>query len=184
MINVIRYLIPLFIFLLLVVLFVFGLQYDPRRVPSPLIDKPVPQFELPRLKDPQLTLGSADLKGDVVLVNVWASWCPSCVHEHPVLLELSKRGEVKLIGLNYKDKRENALDWLNNYGDPYTMNAFDEQGRVGIDFGVYGAPETYIVDQNGIIRYKHIGPISREDLDNKILPIVRELKVAPREIKS
>ena len=174
----VRYLIPLFVFICLIILFLFGLQYDPSRVPSPLIDKPVPQFNLPQLGAPDLSLGSSDLLGKVTLMNVWASWCVACRHEHPLLVELSNNGVVDIYGLNYKDQRQDALAWLGQYGDPYLMSAFDESGRVGIDLGVYGVPETYIVDQKGIIRYKHIGAITAEDLQVKILPLIKELNQA------
>ena len=171
-----RYSIPLVIFLLLVVLFVAGLQYDPRRVPSPLIDKPLPEFKLPRLGEPKSTLSSIDLRGRVVLLNVWASWCVACRHEHPLLVELSKSDAVEIYGLNYKDRREDALAWLQKFGDPYLASAFDQDGRTGIDLGVYGVPESYIVDEEGVIRYKHIGPITWEDMHNIIFPLLDKLK--------
>lgn len=173
----IRYLIPLIVFLSLIVLFVVGLQYDPRLVPSPLIDKPAPAFVLPQLKDPQQSLASNDLKGDVVMLNVWASWCVACRQEHPLLMQLANSGKINIIGLNYKDTREDAMRWLEQYGDPYLVSAFDQQGRVGIDYGVYGVPETYIIDKNGIIRYKHIGPINADVLKSTILPLINNLNL-------
>ncbi len=172
-----RYLIPLIVFLSLIVLFVVGLQYDPRRVPSPLIDKPAPAFVLPQLKNPQQSLASNDLKGDVVMLNVWASWCVACRQEHPLLMQLANSGKINIIGLNYKDTREDAMRWLEQYGDPYLVSAFDQQGRVGIDYGVYGVPETYIIDKNGIIRYKHIGPINADVLKSTILPLINNLNL-------
>ena len=172
-----RYLLPLGVFMFLVGLFIVGLQHDPRLVPSPLIDRPSPDFSLPRLEDIQQTISNRDLAGKVVLLNVWASWCVECRREHPLLLELSRRGEFDIIGLNYKDTRPDALEWLEQHGDPYLTSAFDQEGRVGIDFGVYGVPETFIVDRSGVIRYKHIGPISREVLDAEILPLINKLKV-------
>jgi cytochrome c biogenesis protein CcmG, thiol:disulfide interchange protein DsbE len=171
-----RYVLPLLLFALLVVLFIFGMQIDPRRVPSPLIDKPLPAFELAQLHDPELMLSNQKLRGDVVLVNVWASWCVSCRYEHPLLLAFSREGDVDLYGLNYKDTRKDALQWLKQYGDPYKTSAFDPLGRTGIDFGVYGVPETYVLDKDGIVRYKHIGPISQGDLDDTILPLIKKLR--------
>lgn len=173
----IRYTVPLIIFVGLVFLFIFGLHNDPRLVPSPLIDKPVPEFELPLLHKPELTLKSVDLLGKVSLINVWASWCVSCRSEHPLLVDLARSSDITIYGLNYKDEREDALMWLNRLGDPYTESFFDYDGRVGIDFGVYGVPETFVVDKKGIIRYKQIGPITEEDLKTKILPLVEQLKV-------
>jgi cytochrome c biogenesis protein CcmG/thiol:disulfide interchange protein DsbE len=173
----IRYTLPLVIFIALVLLFIFGLHNDPRRIPSPLIDKPVPVFELPLLHRPELTLRSEDLQGEVTLINVWASWCVSCRYEHPLLVNLAQTSDLKIYGLNYKDERNAALMWLKQLGNPYAESIFDQQGSVGIDFGVYGVPETFVVDQDGIIRYKHIGPITHEDLETIILPLVQQLKV-------
>ncbi len=173
-----RYLVPFIFFIALIVLFVVGLQYDPRRVPSPLIDKPVPQFALPQLNRPQLSFGSHDLLGKVVMLNVWASWCVACRQEHPLLMELSASNKIDIFGLNYKDNREDALRWLEHFGNPYSLSVQDVTGKIGIDFGVYGVPETYILDQNGIIRYKHIGPITKAVLESTILPLVSKLKVS------
>lgn len=172
----IRYLFPLGIFIFLVGLFIVGLQHDPRLVPSPLIDKPSPQFTLPRLEDTKLSIGKDDLKGKVVFLNVWASWCVECRREHPLLLQMSRSKQFNIIGLNYKDTREEALDWLKQHGDPYQTSAFDQEGQVGIDFGVYGVPETFILDRGGVIRYKHIGPITPEVLKTDIVPLVDKLK--------
>ena len=171
-----RYVLPLLLFAMLVVLFIFGMQTDPRKIPSPLIDKPLPDFELSQLHNPDLMLNNKTLLGDVVLLNVWASWCISCRYEHPILMAYSKESEVDLYGLNYKDSREDALLWLENYGNPYKTSASDLDGRVGLDFGVYGAPETYVLDKDGIVRYKHIGPITQKDLDETIQPIIRKLR--------
>ena len=173
----IRYTLPLVIFVALVLLFIFGLHNDPRRIPSPLIDKPVPVFELPLLHRPELTLRSEELQGEVTLINVWASWCVSCRYEHPLLVNLAQTSDLKIYGLNYKDERNAALMWLKQLGNPYAESIFDQQGSVGIDFGVYGVPETFVLDQAGIIRYKHIGPISQDDLETIILPLVQQLKV-------
>jgi cytochrome c biogenesis protein CcmG/thiol:disulfide interchange protein DsbE len=172
----VRFLMPLAVFLALAGLLYKGLSLDPRKVPSPLIDKPAPAFSLTRLNDPQAILGSEDLKGKVSLFNVWATWCVACRSEHPVLMQLAESGRVAIYGLNYKDDREKAKSWLVRYGDPYIANAFDSDGRVGIDWGVYGTPETFIVDQQGIIRHKHIGPLTVDVLRNEILPLVEKLE--------
>ena len=171
-----RYVIPLLVFAGLVVLFVIGMQMDPRRVPSPLIGKPLPEFDLTQLHDQTRNLDNRKFLGEVVLINFWASWCVSCRYEHPILLEYARSGNASVYGMNYKDTREDALRWLSEYDNPYKLSAFDPQGRTGIDFGLYGVPETYVVDQQGIIRYKHIGPISQEDMDGKIVPLIEQLK--------
>lgn len=171
-----RYLIPLGIFFTLVAFLYIGLGLNPREVPSPLIDKSAPEFALPTVKNPRKTLSLADLSKEVSLFNVWASWCVSCRQEHPLLVELARQGLVPIYGLNYKDARQDALRWLNTLGDPYTASAFDQDGRVGIDWGVYGVPETFVVDQRGIIRYKHTGPISVGDWENTLLPMIRQLQ--------
>ncbi len=171
-----RFLLPLAVFVVLIGFLAVGLRLDPREVPSPLIDKPVPVFQLAQLQAADKTISPSDLKGQVWLLNVWASWCVSCRQEHPVLLNLAKQKRVTLIGLNYKDERPAALKWLTeNGGDPYDISAVDADGRVGINFGVYGVPETFVIDKSGVIRYKHIGPVTREALDEKILPIVATL---------
>ena len=162
-------------FVALIVLLAVGLRLNPREVPSPLIGKPAPAFELPLLREPAKTFATKDRLGSVWLLNVWASWCVSCRDEHPVLLELSKSGTVPLYGLNYKDKREDGLRWLAAYGDPYRLSVVDPEGRIGIDYGVYGVPETYVIDKRGVIRYKQIGPVTRDVLAQKILPLVGEL---------
>ncbi|HFD80666.1 MAG TPA: DsbE family thiol:disulfide interchange protein [Gammaproteobacteria bacterium] len=174
----VRYLAPLLAFLALAALLYKGLSLDPHKVPSPLIDKPAPAFSLPLLKDPGKTLSADELRGKVWLLNVWATWCVSCRAEHPVLMQLAASGKVPVYGLNYKDKREAALRWLQRYGNPYTANAFDADGRVGIDWGVYGTPETFIIDKEGVIRHKHIGPITPEVLRSEIYPIVEKLERA------
>jgi cytochrome c biogenesis protein CcmG/thiol:disulfide interchange protein DsbE len=171
-----RYLIPLALFAGVSVFLFKGLSINPRVVPSPLIGKPVPEFTLPRLKEPEQTLSSEELKGRVYLLNVWATWCVSCRTEHPLLVQLSRAGLVDIYGLNWKDDRVEALSWLRTLGDPFVANAFDESGRVAIDWGVYGAPETFVVDRQGIIRYKYAGPLSVELLKEEILPLVNELK--------
>ena len=163
------------IFVALVALLAAGLTLNPREVPSPLVGKAAPPFELPLLREPDKRFASKEQLGNVWLLNVWASWCVSCRDEHPVLLELAKSGAVPLYGLNYKDKREDGLRWLAAYGDPYRLSVIDAEGRIGMDYGVYGVPETYVIDKRGFIRYKQIGPVTRDILAKKILPLVAEL---------
>ncbi len=170
-----RYLIPLGLFLVLVVFLAIGLGRDPHEVPSPLINKAAPTFRLPQLKDPTQTFSATDMHGKVWILNVWASWCISCRDEHPLLLEYARSGVVPIYGLNYKDKREDALRWLGELGDPYVLSAADLDGRVAIDYGVYGAPETYLIDKNGAIRFKQIGPVTTKVWSEKVLPLVQEL---------
>ena len=170
-----RYLIPLFLFLVLVIFLAIGLNRDPREVPSPLINKAAPAFNLPQLKEPAKSFSAVDMRGKVWLLNVWASWCITCRDEHPLLLEYAKQGVVPIYGLNYKDERADALAWLNELGDPYVLSAADLDGRVGIDYGVYGAPETYLIDQSGTIRFKQIGPVDRNVWTKTIVPLVQEL---------
>jgi cytochrome c biogenesis protein CcmG/thiol:disulfide interchange protein DsbE len=170
-----RFAIPLALFIALVAFLAIGLTRDPHEVPSPLINKAAPAFQLPQLKEAQKTFSPQEMRGKVWLLNFWASWCPPCRDEHPVLLELASSGAVPIYGVNYKDKREDGLNWLRDGGDPYVLNAFDADGRVGIDFGVYGVPETYLIDKEGIIRYKQFGPITSEVVQKKILPLVKEL---------
>jgi cytochrome c biogenesis protein CcmG/thiol:disulfide interchange protein DsbE len=171
-----RFLIPLGFFIVLVGFLAAGLRLDPREVPSPLINKPAPPFTLPELMDPQRTFSQKDMLGKVWLLNVWASWCVSCREEHPVLVAFSKRNIVPVYGLNYKDDRKDALAWLARLGDPYTMSIMDRDGRIGINYGVYGVPETYVIDKQGVIRYKQIGAVTPEILDAKIVPLVRKLQ--------
>jgi cytochrome c biogenesis protein CcmG/thiol:disulfide interchange protein DsbE len=170
-----KFLLPLAAFLVLVVFLAVGLNRDPREVPSPLVGKPAPAFDLPQLAAPDKRFATKDMQGKVWLLNVWASWCVSCRQEHPLLVELGKSGIVPIVGLNYKDQRADGLGWLKQHGDPYTLSAFDGDGRVGIDYGVYGVPETYVIDKAGVIRYKQIGPVTPEALEKKILPLVKEL---------
>lgn len=170
-----RFLLPLAAFAVLVGFLAIGLTRDPRDVPSPLVGKPAPAFILPQLHDAGKSFSAADMKGRVWLLNVWASWCVSCREEHPVLVEFAKSGQVPIIGLDYKDKVADARQWLDKLGNPYTLTAVDADGRVGIDYGVYGVPETYVIDKQGIIRMKHTGPITPESLNKKILPLVAEL---------
>jgi len=173
-----RFLIPLAIFGILVGFLLVGLGLNPREVPSPLINKPAPHFELPQLREPGKTFSQKDMLGKVWLLNVWASWCTACREEHPVVTELAKSGVAPIYGLNYKDKREDGLAWLQQFGDPYRLSVFDIQGRVGIDYGVYGVPETYVIDKRGVIRYKRIGPLTPDIVKQKILPLLDELNRA------
>ena len=171
-----RYLLPLGIFLVLVVFLGIGLGLNPREIPSPLIDKPAPAFDLVQLHEPGKSLTTQDMQGKVWLLNVWASWCVSCREEHPVLVELAKTKVVPIVGLNYKDQRPEALRWLQQFGDPYVMSIVDGNGRVGINYGVYGVPETFVIDKTGVIRYKQIGPVTPKALQEKILPLVAKLQ--------
>ena len=174
--RALRYLLPLAVFGVIVAFLAAGLNHDPREVPSPLIGKPAPAFQLVQLQAPDKKLGTTDLRGQVWLLNVWASWCVSCRVEHPLLLELAKSQVVPVVGLDYKDAPADGRKWLASNGDPYSVSIVDLDGRVGIDWGVYGVPETFVVDKQGIIRYKQIGPITTEALNDKILPLVRELQ--------
>jgi cytochrome c biogenesis protein CcmG/thiol:disulfide interchange protein DsbE len=171
-----RYLVPLAGFLIISAFLALGLRLDPREVPSPLIDKPAPSFELPRLIAQGEVLAPRQLVGRVWLLNVWASWCVSCRAEHVLLNEIAQDRLVEIVGLNYKDTRADARAWLDQLGNPYTAIAVDTEGKVGIDWGVYGVPETFVIDAQGLIRYKHIGPLERAVLEQKILPLVRQLK--------
>lgn len=169
-------LIPLALFIVLVVFLAIGLTRDPREVPSPLIGKPAPVFVAPRLQPAGAQFSAKDMLGKVWLLNVWASWCVACRHEHPVWLEFAKTKSVPLIGLDYKDQDADGLKWLARFGDPYDFSITDKDARIGIDFGVYGVPETFLIDKAGVIRYKQVGPVSEDVLRDTILPLVRELQ--------
>ena len=169
------FLIPLAAFFALAAVLAVGLKLDPREVPSPLIGKPAPTFALQRLDDAAKTIRLDDMRGKVWVLNVWASWCVACREEHPLLVEFAKKRVVPLYGLNYKDKREDANAWLARFGNPYDASLFDDEGRVGIDFGVYGVPETFVIDQNGVIRMKHIGPLTPEVIATKLEPLLKKL---------
>jgi cytochrome c biogenesis protein CcmG/thiol:disulfide interchange protein DsbE len=171
-----RVLITLGIFGALLLMLAVGLTLNPREVPSPLIDKPAPPFALPLLHQPDKVFSSKDPLGKVWVFNVWASWCVACREEHPLLVQFAKTATVPLYGLNYKDKREEGLRWLAQYGDPYTSSFYDPDGKVGIDYGVYGVPETYVIDKKGVIRFKQIGPITPEVLQKRMLPLIKELQ--------
>jgi cytochrome c biogenesis protein CcmG/thiol:disulfide interchange protein DsbE len=171
-----KYLIPLVIFIVLGVFLAIGLKLDPTEIPSPFIGKPAPVFSASRLDNPEQKLAPADLQGKVWLFNVWASWCVSCRAEHPVLNELAKQQAAPIIGLNYKDGREDALKWLSRLGNPYTMSVVDPEGRIGIDYGVYGVPETFVIDKKGVIRHKHTGPVTSETVQQTLLPLIAKLQ--------
>jgi len=170
------YLLPLGLFTVLMVFFFFGLGLNPRLIPSPLIGQPTPAFSLPKLSNPSELIQHTDLKGEVSLLNIWATWCTSCRQEHPILMKIAESKEVPIYGLYYKDIPEQGVVWLQNYGDPYRENAVDENGKVGIEWGAYGTPETFLIDQEGIIRYKHVGPISWHDWETTLLPMINSLR--------
>ncbi|GAB1426498.1 DsbE family thiol:disulfide interchange protein [Thauera terpenica] len=193
-----KFLVPLLLFFGLAGFLAFGLTLNPREVPSPLIDKPAPNFKLARIDDPAATFALEEMRGQVWLLNVWASWCVACRQEHPLLVRMARQKLVPVVGLNYKEVRgdgalnvrgmaleaetalavERARGWLSDHGDPYVLSVLDVDGRVGIDFGVYGVPETFLIDAEGRIRYKHIGPITPDSLQQVIMPKVEELRRA------
>lgn len=175
----VRFFIPIAVFVGIAIVFAWGLTRDPKILPSTLIGKSVPQFSLPPVKGHSLGLSTADLHGDVSLVNVFASWCVECRLEHPLIMQLKAQGVVAIHGLNYKDRPDDAARWLNTLGDPYTRTGADINGRAGIEWGVYGVPETFVISKDGRIAYKHIGPLSAEVLEKKILPMIESLKGEP-----
>lgn len=176
-----KFSIPIAIFVALGALLVYALylmqsgRYSPRDIPSPLVGKPLPAFSLPALHEPNRLITSETLRGRVYLLNVWASWCVACREEHPVLNEIARVKAVPIIGLNHKDQRDAALEWLRGLGNPYEMSLVDANGRMSIELGVYGVPETFVIDKAGVIRYKHIGPITPEAWIEKIQPLLRQL---------
>jgi len=172
----IRFALPLVVFVLMVGLLGYGLRLDPKKVPSPLIDKPAPEFSLSMLETPSRQLSTKDMSGQVWVLNVWASWCVSCRAEHEVITELANTNLVTVVGLNYKDESADAARWLEQFGNPYATSVIDRDGRVGIDWGVYGVPETFVIGADGMIKYKHIGPVTHESLEQIILPMLKELK--------
>ena len=171
-----QFLLPLAIFAMLLAFMVKGLFLDPRKIPSALIDRPVPDFSLPLLHAPEKRFAARDMKGQVWILNVWGSWCVSCRYEHPFLNQLAQQQVVPIVGLNWKDEPAAARQWLTKYGDPYRLSVSDLDGRVAIDFGVYGAPETFVIDKSGAIRYKHTGPIDADVLQRTLLPLIGELQ--------
>jgi len=173
-----RFLLPFGIFIVLVLFLLVGLKLNPREIPSPFIGKPAPAFQLSQLNDADKTIAPADMLGQVWLLNVWASWCVSCRQEHPVLMDLARSNLVPIVGLNYKDGRNDGVNTLLQFGNPYRVSAFDANGRVGIDYGVYGVPETFVIDKRGVIRMKYIGPLTAEIITEKLLPLIKELNRA------
>lgn len=173
-----RYLAPLILVAIMIPVFILGLNRDPSEVPSPLINKAAPQFELPALKQPDRMVGSADYEGQLALLNVWATWCVGCRQEHEYLMQLSAEIDVPIYGLNWRDRRDPALVWLQQLGDPYVASAYDEDGRVGIDWGVYGAPETFLIDEDGVILHKHISPMTEQVWQRDFLPRINAARGA------
>jgi cytochrome c biogenesis protein CcmG/thiol:disulfide interchange protein DsbE len=171
-----KFLVPFALFVILTGFLAVGLRLDPHEVPSPLVNKPAPDFRVSQVDQPELQFGSTDLKGKVWLLNVWASWCVACREEHPVLMQFARSQMLPIVGLDYKDQRKDAMGVVKRSGNPYDIMAFDGDGKVGIDYGVYGVPESYLIDKNGIIRYKHIGPITQEALNKTIIPLITELQ--------
>jgi cytochrome c biogenesis protein CcmG, thiol:disulfide interchange protein DsbE len=171
-----KYIIPLVLFAVLAVFLALGLNLNPRDIPSPLIDKPAPVFSLPILSNPEQRLTNQDLQGKVWLLNVWASWCVSCRSEHPVLNQLASKNVVTIVGLNYKDDPQDARQWLAQLGNPYNVSIMDVEGRTGIDYGVYGVPETFVIDKKGVIRFKFTGPVTARDVEQTFLPMVKQLQ--------
>lgn len=174
--RTLRFFLPLAVFVGIAIFLFRGLGIDPRKVPSPLVGKPAPSFSLPELRDPNRSVSNQDLLGQVSLLNVWATWCVSCRAEHQELMRIAREGGLQIVGLNYKDDRAEAVQWLKRLGDPYRMNAFDADGRAGIDWGVYGTPETFVIDRKGIIRHKHVGPVDRQVWEGTLRPLVQQLK--------
>ena len=172
-----RFLIPLALFAALAWFLYAGLSLNPREVPSPLIGKPAPAFALPRLDDPTQTIKREDLMGKVWVMNVWASWCAPCREEHPLVVAFARERKVPVIGLNYKDRPGDARTWLERLGNPYAATLIDFDGKVGIDFGVYGVPETFVIDAQGVVRFKHVGVLTRQVISQKIEPLLKELGV-------
>ena len=170
-----RFAIPLLLFFGVVGFLLVGLERDPRLVPSPLIDKPVPGFRLASLHDEKLSIDARDLVGEVTVFNVWASWCAACRDEHPLLMNLIGRDDLRLVGMNYKDQRDAGIAWLKRHGNPFEVSVFDPEGRLGLDLGVYGVPETFVLDKQGVIRAKHVGPLDAETLTREILDVVARL---------
>lgn len=165
-----RFLLPLAAFMILVPIFVIGLTKDPRELPSPFLNEPAPEFTLPSLTEPDKTVSSSDYAGQYALVNVWATWCVGCRQEHDFLMELSRSQSVPIYGINWRDGRGEALNWLQALGDPYVASGFDEDGRVGIDWGVYGAPETFLVSADGVVLHKHLGPLDAAAWERDFVP--------------
>jgi len=180
--NQLRYFIPMALFLVLTVFLYKGLGRDPHLLDSTLIDKPAPAFNLPRVGDSTQVLRKEDLLGQVSLLNVWASWCVSCRQEHPLLMQLAKQKAIHLYGLNWKDELPAARTWLSEHGDPYLASGFDHTGRTGINYGVTGTPETFVLDKQGVVRYKQVGPISKEIFLEVLWPLIQRLETEPAQL--
>lgn len=165
-----RYLVPIVAFGILIPVFIIGLQRDPSELPSPYLGMPAPAFSLPSVADPAITVSSEDYEGQMALVNVWATWCVGCRHEHDFLITLAEREDIPIYGLNWRDDREQALSWLQQLGDPYVASAFDADGKVGIDWGVYGAPETFLIGPDGTVLHKHLSPLTEEIWQRDFVP--------------
>ncbi len=173
-----RFLLPLGVFVVLIIFLLVGLTLNPREVPSPLIGKPAPAFRLVQLHNQAMTITPEELRGKVWLLNVWASWCAPCRQEHPLLVELARQNVVAIVGLNYKDERDTSIAWLQELGNPYLVSAYDHDGNVGIDWGVYGVPETFVIDKAGIIRHKITGALTPTHIRDEIIPLIKELNDA------
>jgi cytochrome c biogenesis protein CcmG, thiol:disulfide interchange protein DsbE len=171
-----RYLIPLGVFVIVAGFLFVGLGLNPREVPSPLVNKPAPAFVLPRLDNPSVQVAAEQLKGQVWVLNVFASWCAPCLTEHPLVTQLARQPGLQVVGLNYKDRTEDAKTWLARHGNPYAVVVVDHDGRVGIDYGVYGVPETFVIDKQGLIRFKHTGPLTPDVLRGQLLPLLKKLQ--------
>ena len=171
-----KFIIPLILFVVLAVFLALGLKGKPGEIPSPLVNKPAPAFSAPKLNAPNEKLSPADLKGKVWLFNVWASWCVSCRAEHPIINQLAQQQEAIIVGLNYKDDPDAAKKWLETLGNPYNDSVMDADGRIGIDWGVYGVPETFVMDKQGMVRYKHTGPVTEDDVQQIFLPLIAKLQ--------
>ncbi|HEY6045288.1 MAG TPA: DsbE family thiol:disulfide interchange protein [Pyrinomonadaceae bacterium] len=168
-------LVPLALFIGLVIFLFVGLGRDPHEVPSPLINKPAPAFQLPQLSAPAKTISAQEMRGKVWLINFWGTWCIACREEHPMLVEYARTGLIPIYGVDYKDDRAAAMRWLAEFGNPYAGVAFDAEGRTSIDYGVYGAPETFLIDKNGVIRFKQIGPVTQDVWEKQIVPLAKQL---------
>ncbi|MBX3667954.1 MAG: DsbE family thiol:disulfide interchange protein [Rhodocyclaceae bacterium] len=169
-----KFLIPLGIFIVLVGFLGYGLTLNPREIPSPLIGKPAPAFAAPQLDDPSRTFTLADMRGKVWLLNVWASWCSGCAEEHETLVEFSRRRAMPIVGLDYKDTPVDATKWLRQRGNPYDLTVLDPKGMIGLDYGVYGVPETFVIDGQGVVIHKHIGPLTPQVIESKIMPLLAQ----------
>jgi cytochrome c biogenesis protein CcmG/thiol:disulfide interchange protein DsbE len=170
-----RYFLPLIAALILIPIMILGLRSDPSELPSQYIGKPAPEFNLPTLRDASKNISTADLRGQISLVNIWATWCAGCRAEHPFLMQLSRENTIPIYAINWRDNREDALQWLGQLGDPYVASGFDGEGRVGIDWGAYGAPETFLLNAQGHVVYRFTGPLSRAMWNQEFVPRIAEL---------